>query len=99
MPSGPSLKKLSLDKNTPAPGDGLDEYYYTTKDLSGLLNLSPSTLSGYRRAGNGPAYVVFGYRTIRYPRAEVLAYMAERERLSTSDTGIGAFPPKKSQIR
>ena len=27
---------------------GDDEYYYTTKELSGLLSLATSTLSGYR---------------------------------------------------
>ena len=85
MPSGPCFKKLTLEKNLPDPGAGLQEYYYTTKELSGLLNIATSTLSGYRRAGTGPKYISFGYRTCRYARADVTAYMEERTRLSTSE--------------
>ena len=85
MPSGPSVKKRTLEKNLPDCGAGLQEYYYTTKELSGLLNIATSTLSGYRRAGTGPKYISFGYRTCRYAKADVAAYMEERTRLSTSD--------------
>ena len=64
---------------------GDDEYYYTTKELSGLLSLATSTLSGYRRSGVGPKYISIGYRTCRYARSDVQAYMKERERQSTSE--------------
>ncbi len=82
-------KKSSSDKTRVVPNleTGEEEYYYTTKELSGLLNLAPSTLAGYRRAGVGPHYISLGYRTCRYARTEVLAYMAERVRMSTSDQG------------
>ena len=74
-------------KVTPDLEGGAEEYYYTTKELSGLLNLAPSTLAGYRRSGVGPKYISLGYRTCRYARAEVLAYIAEHARMSTSDQG------------
>ncbi len=74
-------------KTIPDLENGTEEYYYTTKELSGLLNLAPSTLAGYRRSGVGPKYISLGYRTCRYARTEVLAYMAERARMSTSDQG------------
>ena len=64
---------------------GDEEYYYTTKQLSGLLSLATSTLSGYRRSGVGPKYISIGYRTCRYARSDVQAYMKERERQSTSE--------------
>ena len=85
MPSGPKFKKLPIEKNLPDPGADLKDYYYTTKELSGLLNLAVSTLSGYRHSGVGPKYVLIGHRTCRYAKADVVAYIAERERLSTSE--------------
>ena len=96
MPSGPKFKKIVIDKNLPDPGKGSEDYYYTTKELSGLLNIAPSTLSGYRRAGNGPKYISFGYRTCRYAKADVLAYMEERTRNSTSDQSSYQMPQNKS---
>jgi len=86
------MNKKALNNNrsskvTPDLETGAEEYYYTTKELSGLLNLAPSTLAGYRRSGVGPRYISLGYRTCRYAKTEVLAYMAERARMSTSDQG------------
>jgi hypothetical protein len=89
------MTKKTLDKTSPSDKTrvvpdletGEKEYYYTTKELSGLLNLAISTLAGYRRAGVGPNYISLGYRTCRYARSEVLAYMNERARMSTSDQG------------
>ena len=86
------MNKKALNNNrsskvTPDLEGGPEEYYYTTKELSGLLNIAPSTLAGYRRSGVGPKYISLGYRTCRYAKTEVLAYMAERARMSTSDRG------------
>ena len=96
MPRGPQFKKLLIDKNLPDPGADLEEYYYTTKELSGLLNISPGSLSGYRRAGIGPKYILFGYRTCRYAKADVVAYMEERARMSTSEQWSDQTPKKPS---
>ena len=75
-------------------GEG-EEYYYTTKELSGLLGVGMSTLSSYRRAGVGPQFIVFGHRTLRYARSDIQTYMKERARHSTSEDGplLSAFKP------
>ena len=96
MPRGPQFKKLLIDKNLTDPGADVEEYYYTTKELSGLLNISASSLSGYRRSGVGPKYVSIGYRTCRYAKADVVAYMEERARMSTSEYWSNQTPKKSS---
>ncbi len=93
-PSDPQLNEFTydktlLDKCAPNPGKDLKGYFYTTKELSDLLNLSVATLSTLRRNKMGPKYFVFGYRTYRYARADVLAYIEERTRKASSDQGLG----------
>ena len=85
MPRGPQFKKLTLDKKVLDPGADHQEYYYTTKELAGLLNVSPSTLSYYRTQGVGPKFRRIGYRSCRYLKTDVLAYLTEREGLMGSD--------------
>ncbi len=70
----------------PTPALDLKEHYYTPKELSGILNLSMSTLAEYRRNGLGPQYISVGYRSCRYAKTEVLKYIDERTRASTSAT-------------
>lgn len=84
MPIGPKFKTVKIDKNLPDPGKNQDDYYYTTKELSGFLNISESSLRGYRRTGNGPKFTTLGYRNCRYAKTDVLEYIAQRQRLSTS---------------
>lgn len=52
------------------PGDLLTE-----KEASALLGLSPVTLSNWRGAGKGPRYRKLGARSVRYMRADVLAFI------------------------
>lgn len=90
------VKKSSLlqkQRVTPNLENDEQEYYYTTRELSGLLGVSPSTLSGYRRAGVGPKFIVFGHRTLRYARSDIQTYMREKVRQSTSEEGplLSAF--------
>ena len=85
MPRGPQFRKLSLDKKVPDPGAEHQEYYYTPKKLAGLLNVSPSTLSYYRQQKIGPKFRRIGYRSCRYLKTDVQAYLAEREGLSTAE--------------
>lgn len=66
------------------PDDELRDRYYTSRELSGILNLSMSTLASYRRRGNGPKYIALGYRSYRYPREEVVRFLEEMTRTSTS---------------
>lgn len=64
----------------------LKDKYYTPRELSDILGISMNTLAEYRRRGTGPKYIAFGYHTYRYARAEVLAFIEERTRASTSAT-------------
>lgn len=59
---------------------------YSSRELSILFNISMSTLADYRRKGIGPKFVVFGYRNYRYPKDELVRYIQERTRTSTSAT-------------
>ena len=88
MPRGPQFRKLSLDKKVPDPGAEHQEYYYTPKELAGLLNVSPSTLSYYRQQKIGPKFRRVGYRSCRYLKSDVLAYLEEREGVLASDQPI-----------
>lgn len=67
-----------------APVRELKDRYYTSKELSEILSLSMSTLAEYRRKGIGPKYIAVGYRSYRYPREEILKFIEEQTRASTS---------------
>ncbi|MYE59960.1 MAG: helix-turn-helix domain-containing protein [Alphaproteobacteria bacterium] len=60
--------------------------YMTTRDVAAFLGLSPRTLDRYRVSGTGPGFHKFGNR-VRYLRADVVAWAAERRCRSTSDAG------------
>ncbi len=54
--------------------------------LSRRLLTKPATLSRWRYAGKGPRFVKVG-RLVRYRLSDVLAWISQQERSSTSDTG------------
>jgi len=56
----------------------------TTREAAAMLGVAPRTLEGWRLRGGGPRYVAVG-RLVRYRRAELERWLAERERASTSD--------------
>jgi predicted DNA-binding transcriptional regulator AlpA len=58
-------------------------------DVARLLDVSERTLEGWRARGGGPPYTLVG-RLVRYSPAEVAAWLAERRRTSTSDSGAEA---------
>ena len=60
--------------------------YMGTRELASFLGLSPRTLDRYRVSGAGPKFHKFGNR-VRYARADVEAWAAERRYSSTSDEG------------
>jgi predicted site-specific integrase-resolvase len=78
------VKKYVIPEEVSA--SDLKDQYYTPRELSGLLNISIGTLAGYRRKGVGPKYIAFSYHTYRYAKADVLKYLEERKRTSTSAT-------------
>lgn len=75
-----------------------EDFYYTSQELAGLLGISPSTLSGYRRQGSGPKFLTLGHRTVRYARKDVLAHMAEKAQLSTSQNDPWAALARKHTL-
>lgn len=50
------------------------EQYVTERHAAALLGLSVATLSRYRAAGIGPAWARLGGRSVRYRRADVVAW-------------------------
>lgn len=60
----------------------------TPKQAATLLHLSPRTLEGFRRRGDGPKFSKLGdgrSARILYPRAEIDAWIASRLRASTTE--------------
>ena len=79
----PQVKYIAPQETTVCE---LKDQYYSPKELADILGISMSTLAGYRRKGIGPKYIAFGYHTYRYARAEILKYLEEKTRTSTSAT-------------
>ncbi len=59
--------------------------YYTSKQLSEILCVSPSYLNKLRMTGRGPKYVKIGYRSILYPALEVEKHLNSLLQNSTSE--------------
>lgn len=59
-------------------------------EVAEWLNMSHRTLQGWRLQGKGPAFEKFG-RSVRYAVATVEAWVAERERSSTSAMSSDRF--------
>ncbi|MEM9553712.1 MAG: helix-turn-helix domain-containing protein [Acidobacteriota bacterium] len=56
-----------------------------TRDSATYLDLSPRTLEKWRLTGGGPAFLKLG-RSVRYRVSDLEAFLAERRRLSTSES-------------
>ncbi len=63
------------------------EAMYTTEEAANLLRLSRRTLEKMRLTGCGPCYRKFGSRVL-YPLSELDAWVDEKRRRSTSDSGV-----------
>ena len=72
-------------------GNGTDKYM-STRDVAAFLGLSPRTLDRYRVSGDGPDFHKFGNR-VRYLRADVESWAAERRCKSTSGAGVSPCRP------
>lgn len=62
----------------------LDAEYLTTKQVAALTNTSEGFWNNLRSTGGGPAYIKLAH-AIRYRRADVDAWLADRARKSTFD--------------
>jgi len=53
--------------------------YLTTTDVAQSLKCSVSTLKRWRRGAQGPHWVQIGSRSVRYPVADLEAWMSRRD--------------------
>ncbi|MBU2606172.1 MAG: helix-turn-helix domain-containing protein [Alphaproteobacteria bacterium] len=60
----------------------------TESQAATILNLSPRTLRNWRHLGGGPKFVKHSARLIRYRRQDLVEWVNQRVRKSTSDLGI-----------
>ena len=68
---------------TPAVPPTLGEYL-TPRTAADLLAVSVASLARWRMQGTGPAYCLVSRRAVRYSRETISAWLADRERGSTS---------------
>ena len=75
-----------IDPNHQGDRTMQEKIHMSTREAAAYLGLSPRTLDRYRVNGAGPAFHRLGGR-VRYRRADIDAWVAERRRVSTSDDG------------
>jgi hypothetical protein len=71
---------------------------FTTRQAAERCNLSPRTLEKLRLTGRGPVYVRLG-GAVRYPQADLDAWIAGNRRRSTSDVPTAPPPSPPSPGR
>jgi excisionase family DNA binding protein len=54
------------------------------EEAARILNVTSRALEAWRHRGGGPRYIRISGRCIRYRQADLHAWLAERERSSTS---------------
>ena len=59
----------------------------TTEQAAAVLGFHPSYLAKARLNGAGPKYLKIGARAVRYRRADIDVWLADKARNSTSDPG------------
>jgi len=59
----------------------------TTRQAADYLNFDRRTLEGWRLRGGGPRFVRISARSVRYRRSDLIRWVRERLRTSTSDPG------------
>ena len=77
-------------------GHGGPDDMLTTAEAAKVVGLSPRSLERYRVTGEGPLYYKLGRRVL-YRRGDLVTWMRERVRRSTSDPGPRI--PKKNNKR
>lgn len=59
----------------------------TTEQAAVLLGFHPSYLAKARLTGTGPRFLKIGARSVRYRRSDIDAWLADKTRISTADSG------------
>ena len=54
------------------------------EEAAQILGLTPRALEAWRHRGGGPTFIKISGRCIRYRQSDLLKWIAERERTSTS---------------
>jgi predicted DNA-binding transcriptional regulator AlpA len=65
---------------------------FSTHEASQFLGLARQTLAKMRVQGRGPHYVKLSRAKVGYRHSALVAWLAERERTSTSDSGPAPNP-------
>ena len=60
-------------------------------DAAHFLKMSARTLQGYRLRGGGPNFIRISHRAVRYRRKDLLQWVEDRVRTSTSDMGGNTY--------
>ena len=63
------------------------EALLTSKQAAAVLGFHASYLAKARLTGGGPRYLKIGARAVRYRRSDIDTWLADKMRISTSDTG------------
>jgi predicted DNA-binding transcriptional regulator AlpA len=71
------------DKLATTPGD--EDELLSTRQLAAWLDISESWLEIARHRGQGPKYLKYGPKTVRYRRADVVAWLKTRTHQSTAE--------------
>lgn len=89
MSAKPNISKLHIDKRADklaaVPDD--DDELLSTRQLAAWLDISELWLEIARHRGQGPKFLRYGPNTVRYRRADVVAWLKSRTRQSTSERG------------
>jgi predicted DNA-binding transcriptional regulator AlpA len=68
----------------------MDEKVLSNDEAARFLGLSPRTLPGMRRRGDGPPFIKLGARRLGYLESDLQKWIDGRRRRSTSDPGLEA---------
>lgn len=77
QPEYTNLSELAGDENR----------LFNEKQASEFLQLKPQTLQGWRQKGDGPPFVKIGGRYVRYRYCDLIQWINDSIRHSTSDKG------------
>jgi predicted DNA-binding transcriptional regulator AlpA len=87
MSAKKNASKLHIDKRADKlaaiPGD--DDDLLSTRQLAAWLDISESWLEIARHRGQGPKFLKYGPKSIRYRRADVVAWLKDRTHQSTAE--------------
>ena len=78
--------------------DGLSPKFLNTRELAARWGVSKGTLKQWRCEGQGPSYLKFGTRLVRYRLEDIVAFEAQGLREADEDLAneIYKIPPSET---